>query len=120
MEIVRLASRDARLMAARFAEHGNSPRRMRAALAEAGADTAVQRLNALRRVERAFNLDLGSICFRWLRRNDADVHVIERGVMEYVAEHRDGPDGGELWVRVDHVRSLRELMQGRLVGEPES
>ena len=120
MEIVRLALSDARLMAARFAEHGNSPRRMRAALEEAGADVAARRVAALRRLERAFNLDLGSLCFRFLRRNEPGTHVIERGVMEYVAELRIGPEGEELWVRVDHIRSIRDLMQGRLVGEPES
>jgi hypothetical protein len=39
--------------------------------------------------------------------------------MEYVAEPRGTATAWELWVRLDRVRVLRELMEGRLVGERE-
>lgn len=106
------------MLAARFAQHGNSHRRMRGALLEAGASDVVERLGVLRRLERRFDLDLGEICFRYDRRLDPRTHPIERMIIAFITEAR--PGGEEVWVRLDRVRQLRELKEGRLVGEPES
>jgi hypothetical protein len=120
MQILRLTATDTNLLAARFSEHGNSHRRMSSALSEAGAATPLARLNALRALERRFDIDLGSICFRFLRRHDSEVHPIERLVVQYVTRVGRVEQGAEeLWVLLDHVRRVRELMKGRLVGEPE-
>jgi hypothetical protein len=120
MHILRLTTADMNLLAARFAQHGNSQRRMVGALAEAGAAAPLARLRALRALERRFDLDLGSICFRYQRRNDPAVHPIERMVVQYVTRAGRTEQGTEeLWVLVDHVHRVRELMKGRLVGEPE-
>jgi hypothetical protein len=120
VEVLRLTAADACLLAARFAEHGNSQRRMAAALEEAGARETVRRLRALRSLERTFGIDLGNVCFRFRRRHDPRMHPIERSVVEYVTRvGRAGPDAEEeIWVLVDHVRRIRELMEGRLVAEP--
>lgn len=120
MEVVCLSAQDRRLLAARFAEHGNSQRRMRSALVEAGADAAAARLGALRMLERRYDLDLGEICHRFGRRNLPDTHPIERFVMSYIAEERACAGRNELWVLVDRLRQVRELMDGRLVGEPDA
>jgi hypothetical protein len=121
MEVVCLTEQDRRLLAARFGEHGNSLRRMKSALVEAGARAAAERLVALRQLERRYNVDLGEICHRYGRRNQPDTHPIERFVMSYIAEERAPPHGRpELWVLLDRLRQVRELMEGRLVGEPES
>ena len=120
MDVVRLSAQDHALLCARFAEHGNSQRRMRDALAEAGpAPDALARLQALREIERALDVDLGGVCWRWQHRTDAGTHPLEQGVMEYIAEPRGSGEGWQLWVWLDRVRQLRELMEGRLVGDRE-
>ncbi len=120
MDFVRLSKQDHALLCARFAEHGNSQRRMRDALTETAAPRDVlSRLRALREMERALDVDLGAVCWRWEHRADETTHPLERQVMEYVAEPRGSGTAWELWVRLDRVRLLRELMEGRLVGEPE-
>ncbi len=120
MEFVRLSKQDHALLCARFAEHGNSQRRMRDALSGvATPQDVLGRLRALREMERAFDIDLGAVCWRWEHRIDEATHPLERSVMEYVADARGTGPAWELWVRLDRVRVLRELMEGRLVGEPE-
>lgn len=120
MDVVSLSLGDRGLLAARFARHANSHRRMRAALLEAGAKDAVERLDALRALERRFEVDLGSVSWRYERRDEDGTHPLERYIIDYIAElHRTGDDE-VLWVNLDRVREIRDLMQGRLVGEPES
>lgn len=120
MELVRLTGQDHALLCARFAEHGNSQRRMREALAEtAAASDTLARLRALREMERLLDVDLGAVCWRWEHRDDPATHPLERQVMAYVAEARGTGPAWELLVRLDRVRALRELMEGRLVGELE-
>ena len=115
MEVVRLEERDCRLLAARWAEHENSMRRMSAALEEAEADDGLRRLRALRRLEKAFAVDLGSLCHRWLHRDHPRTHPLEREVMGWVAQAQTRPDGTlELTVILDRVRPLRDLMAGQL------
>jgi hypothetical protein len=111
VHVLCLAPGDRRLLAARFAEHGNSHRRMVTALVEASAGDALARLRALRRLERRFAIDLGSLCHRDGRRDDAAVHPLERNVLRYVAQRRPRPGGGEdLLVLVDRVRQVRALI----------
>ena len=119
MNVVCLSVPDRQLLMVRFAQHGNSHRRMRRALAEAGV--AVGRLDALRRMEHRFQIDLGSLCHRWGRRDLAQTHPLERLVVNYITETRQcGAGEDELWVLLDRVAEVRELMEGRLVGEPGS
>jgi len=121
MNVVRLSDLDQRLLAARFAQHGNSHRRMRSALAEAGVEASVSRLDALRRLERSFQIDLGSLCHRHGRRNRPETHPVERLVLDFITEVRfPGDAGEELWVHLDRVAQVRDLMNGRLVGEPDA
>jgi hypothetical protein len=117
-EVLRLSETDYRLLTARCRQHGNSAQRMRQALAEAGAESSVQRLAALRQMELRAGIDLGEICHRFERRHDADTHDIERLIMDFIAEAREGDDGlAELWIMLDRVDQVRELKDGRLVGE---
>lgn len=121
MNVVRLSDLDQRLLTARFAEHGNSHRRMRGALLEGGGTVTVARLDALRRLERSFEIDLGSLCHRHGRRLLPETHPVERLVLDFITEIRL-PAGGaeELWVNLDRVAQVRGLMDGRLVGEPDA
>jgi hypothetical protein len=119
MDVVCLTSQDHALLCARFAEHGNSQRRMRDALRDVHAARALERLCALRAMERRFGVDLGAVCWRWQHRADPQTHPLEHSVMSYIAERRNAQDGWELWIRLDRVHQLRELMAGGLVGERE-
>lgn len=95
---------------------------MTSALHEAGSAEALERLHALRQLECRFSIDLGSVCHRYERRNDAATHPIERMVLGYVARPWRAADGREeLWVLLDRVRQLRELIeQGELVRDAET
>ena len=121
MEIISLTPTDVHLLAARHAEHGNSVRRMAGALREARARDALVRLRTLRRVERRFDVDLGALCDRWLRRDRPGTHPIERRVLEYVATWKQ-ESGGErvLWIVVDRLRAVRHwIAEGELASERE-
>ena len=118
--IVCLSPADRRLLCSRFDEHGNSHSRMFDALAEAGADEAGARLLALRTIEKRYDLDLAEICSRHSRRNDGSTHPIERLVLEFITEERHTEDETQLWIMPERVRQVRDLMDGRLVGEAES
>lgn len=122
MEVISLTLEDCGLLAARFGEHGNSQRRMLAALEEAGADDAFQRLCVLRQMEKRVGVDLGMLCFHFEHRNDTTTHPFERAVMNYVAHWRTNHGGREdLWVILDRIRQVREVVEeGKLVGEPEA
>ncbi|MGH7445213.1 MAG: hypothetical protein ACREKM_10065 [Longimicrobiales bacterium] len=117
---MRLSATEHALLCARYGEHANSQRRMREALAEARSRSGVlDRLRALRAMERALDVDLGAVCWRWHHRADEATHPLESSVMDYIAEARGAGDTWELWIRLDRVRQVRELMDGRLVGELE-
>ena len=120
MDVVRLVAADARLLAARYTQHGNSHRRMRGALEEAGAVAAAERLTALRTMERSLRVDLGRVCSLHLRRDDPELHPIERAVIEYITATLSTANGEEVLLLLDNLRRVRELMEGRLVAEPES
>ena len=102
MDVVRLAAADARLLAARYTQHGNSQRRMRGALEEAGAVAAAERLAVLRKVEHSFGVDLGRVCALHLRRDDPALHPVERAV--------GGVGGG---AAVGHGRQPVTMVRGR-------
>lgn len=119
-EVLRLGAGDCSLLAARYGEHGNSHRRMVSALEEADAAVPLARLRALRILERRFEIDLGSLCWRRTRLDHPDTHPIERYIVQYVTRLREDEDGVQtLLVLLDNVRQVRELMEGRLVAEPE-
>ncbi len=126
MDVVSLTLADCRLLAARCREHGNSYLRMTAALKEAKAGETLERLRALRRIERRFAVDLGQLCCRLERRDEPGTHPIERWMLGYVARwegsgHVDSKSREpRLWVLLDRLREVREwITEGPMVGEPE-
>ena len=118
--IVCLTATDRYLLCMRFEQHANSHRRMFASLTEAGARDATARLVALRKMERRYDLDLAEICHRHAHRLDVRTHPIERMVLEFIAEEKHVEAGTQLWILPARVQQVRELMAGRLVGEPEA
>lgn len=120
MQVVCLSASDRSLLRARWTEHDNSFRRMCDALHAAGADDTRARLGALRTIEKRFDLDLAEICWRWAHRHDSATHPIERMVMDFIAEERTQDDRSpQLWVMPERVQQVRELMDGKLVGDLE-
>jgi hypothetical protein len=122
MEVVALTPADCALLAARYRDHANSHRMMREALVRDGHEDEAQRLEALRNIERHFDLDLGLVCHLFDRRAATDCHPIEKMVIEFITEMhasvaRDGAGDEVLWVLPDRVRQVRDLMQGHVVGE---
>src|SRR5438132_7243342 len=121
MNVLGLTRADFELLKARYGEHGNSHRRMTAALTEAGVSPVCERMSLLRKMEIQFGVDLGSLCYRFAHRNDPGTHLIEQTVLAYVAQWRGSDAGGEeFWVLLDRVRQVRELTEeGQLAREPE-
>lgn len=125
MDVIALTFADRRLLATRFSEHGNSHRIMRESLLQKGAEDLALRLEALRSVERAFDLDLGLVCHLYEHRTDEGRHPIEKLVVEFITDvhasiAKGATDGDEmLWVLPDRVRQVRDLMQGHEVGGRE-
>jgi hypothetical protein len=115
VDVVRLTTQDCSALAARYEEHGNSHRRMAAALREAGAAEALERLRALRRLEHHFDVDLGSFCHRFRHRDDAETHPIERWLLHYIAREdpAPAPDGAapDVWLLLDRLREVRQWMK---------
>ena len=124
MDVVALTFGDRRLLAARYEQHSNSHRIMRESLLQRGAEDLAQRLEALRSIERKFDLDLGLVCHLYEHRADIDRHPIEKMVVAFITdahqrvarEASGAADGDELlWVLPDRVRQVRDLMQDRTV-----
>ena len=114
VDVVCLQASDRELLCHRVAEFGNSHQRMAVELRERGNAQALERLKLLRGIERRFMIDLGSLCDRFSRRDDA--HPLERLVLSYVALRKTDDCGDEqLLVLVDRVRQVRDLMAE---GEP--
>ena len=122
-EVIALTRNDCGLLSARFGQHGNSQRRMLAALEEAAANDAFARLCVLRQLEKAFDVDLGMVCYHFEHRNDQTTPELQRLVMNYVAQWGFSAMGAqELRVRIDRVRDVQEIVAGRFeqeaIGEP--
>lgn len=113
MEVIRLTSEDCALLEIRFSDHDNSHRRLETALEQDGdrAAALLPRLRALRTIEHRFTIDLGSLYHRFHRREEPSLHPLERRILDSIACWRELDRGGlELWVFVDRVRQLRQLM----------
>lgn len=115
MDVICLTSQDCSALAARYSQHGNSHRRMAAAVREAGAGDALERLRALRRLERRFEVDLGALCHRFLHRDDPATHPIERWLLHYIAHESPSSSvddaGPDVWVLLDRLREVRQWIE---------
>ena len=114
-ELLSLTRSDCGLLAARYAEHANSQRRMLDALEEACADAAFARLCALRQMEKHFQVDLGMLCHHFEHRNDHNTHPIQRAKHEAVkTPGADGRSTNALEVRVT-PKDISYVVNGTVV-----
>lgn len=100
------------LAARRFREHGNSPAAIARHYRDGGDAPNLRACLALRRVERQYAMNLGTICFKFLEKERTATPRVQQRVMEYVAQWNDLPDGRTLVVSVDRVREIDRLAQG--------
>lgn len=80
-------------------------------LAQRTGTEILRRLRALRRLECHFSIDLGALYHRYLNRNAEGLHPLERSILDSIAHWHQRPgEEVELWIRVDNVRQVRELI----------
>ena len=117
MQYILLTREQVELAARRFREHGNSPGRIARHYRAVDEDGALRTCLALRRLERKFGLNIGTICHKFLEKENGPTPRVQQEVMNYVAAwHALDGDAETLVVSVDRVREIDRLAQGD--GEP--
>lgn len=113
MNLIVLTRAQVELAARRFEAHGNSPVRIVRHYRRADDESGVRLCRAIRRLERQFAINLGTVCFKFLEVESRPTPRVQQQVMEYVARWRD-VGGGEpdLVVSVDRIREIGRLAEG--------
>lgn len=113
MQFIVLTPEQVDLAAQRYAEHGNSPARIERHHLDRGDRAAALALRALRRVERRFEIDLGTVCHKFLEAEIASTAAVQREVMAYVARWNEDRSGARrLLVSIDRARQIDRLAEG--------
>ncbi len=113
MHLIVLTTEQVELAALRFEAHGNSAPALARHLRRAEDPGRLRQSRALRRVERRFGINLGTVCFKFLEKETRATSDLQREVMDYVAYWREMEDGvRDLVVSVDRVRQIDRLAQG--------
>lgn len=113
MQLIGLTQGQVDIAACRFREHGNSPARIARHYRKAHDNGRLRTCRAIRRVEREFAINLGTVCFKFLEKETRPTPSVQRKVMDYVAAWLD-LEGGErqLVISVDRVREVDRLAEG--------
>lgn len=113
MQLIGLTSDQVELAAYRFAAHENSAARIERHYRERDDRDRILLCRAIRRVERRFAINLGTLCFKFLEKEFQPTPDVQRKVMDYVAYWSEGSEGGrQLVVSVDRVREIDRLAEG--------
>lgn len=113
MHLIVLTRVQAELAAYRFQVHGNSAVRIARHFRRIDNPGKLGTCRALRRLERRFQINLGTVCFKYFEAEARSTSAFQRQVMEYVAQWRESEDGScDLVVSVDRVRQIDRLAQG--------
>lgn len=119
MDFILLTPEQVQVAAYRFQEHGNSAARIARHYRDESDESKLRLCRALRRVEKKYELDLGTICFKWVETETRPTPEVQRRVMDYVAGWHETLDGGQrLLVSVDRVREIDRLAEGDLAEWP--
>ncbi len=101
------------MAACRYREHGNSSGRLARHFRKIDDQAQLRLARAIRRLERRFAINLGTVCFKFLEKESRPTSRIQQQVMDYVAAWREGDDGHrDLVVSVDRVREVDRLAEG--------
>ncbi len=121
MEFILLTPEQVDVAACRFREHGNSPARIARHFRDAEDETMLRLCRALRRVERKFEINLGTVCHKFLETETRPTPEVQRQVMDYVAGWNETLEGAQqLVVSVDRVREIDRLAEGDVAEWPIS
>lgn len=113
MEFIVLTPKQVDLAAARFVEHGNAPGQIERHFLERGEPGTARLLRALRAVELRFEIDLGTVCHKFLETEAGPTPQVQRAVMQYVARwNRDEEGERRLLVSIDRAREIDRLADG--------
>lgn len=113
MHFILLTPEQVELAARRFRDHGNSPASIARHFREIADEPGLRTCLALRRVERQYAINLGTICFKFLEKERRPTPRVQQQVMDYVAEWVETEDRRTgLAVSVDRVREIDRLAQG--------
>ena len=113
MHLIVLTGEQVELAAYRYEKHGNSAVRVARHFRRIDDEHKVRTCRAIRRLERRFEINLGTVCYKFLETESHPTSTIQVQVMEYLAHWRESDDGGrDLVVSVDRVREIDRLAQG--------
>lgn len=113
MQFIVLTREQAETAAHRFERHGNSALRIARHFRRVDDGHKLGMCRALRRIERQFAINLGTVCFKFLEKETRPTPAVQQKVMDYVACWRDLDDGSQdLVVSVDRVREIDRLAEG--------
>ena len=113
MQLIGLTPEQVELAAYRFAAHENSATRIARHYREREDRGKLELCRALRRVERRFAINLGTLCFKFLEKEHQPTPEVQRKVMDYVAYWNEDSEGARpLVVSVDRVREIDRLAEG--------
>lgn len=113
MQLIGLTPEQVELAAYRFAAYDNSATRIARHYRERDERDKLELCRALRRVERRFAINLGTLCFKFLEKELKPTPEVQQKVMDYVAYwNEDGEGGRHLVVSVERVREIDRLAEG--------
>jgi hypothetical protein len=114
MNLIILTREQAELAAYRFQAHANSAGGLTRHFRRTQDGERIGVGRAIRRVERRFGINLGTVCFKFLEKEIRPTSTFQQQVMDYVAYWRDHADGSrDLVVSVDRARQIDRLAQGQ-------
>ena len=113
MNLIVLTRKQAELAAYRYEAHGNSAVGLARHFRRAQDPGGIRLGRAIRRLERRFGVNLGTICFKFLEKETRPTSAFQQQVMDYVAHWLEREDGSrDLVVSVDRAREIDRLAQG--------
>jgi hypothetical protein len=113
MQLIVLTREQVETAAFRFERHGNSALRVARHFRRVEDEQKLRICRGLRRVERQFAINLGTVCFKVLEKETRPTPAVQQQVMDDVACWRVLEDGTQdLVVSVDRVREIDRLAEG--------
>jgi hypothetical protein len=114
MHLIVLTREQVELAAYRFEKHDNSAVRIARHFRRVDDEGKLRTCRAIRRIERRFEINLGTVCYKLLETESGKTSAIQQQVMEYLAHWRERDDGkSDLVISVDRIREIDRLAQGK-------
>lgn len=113
MHLIVLTHEQVKVGAYRFQAHGNSAARIARHFSRTDDQDKLRLCRALRRLEKQFEINLGTVCFKFVEKETRPTPDVQQQVMDYVARWReDASSARDLVINVDRVREIDRLAEG--------